>query len=389
MRELPEKGFKAIFLRSLLQIVRRPIYWVGFFMLPLFFFLFLPNLMDQGLPMQIPAAIVDKDGTALSREISQDLAGMQMVDMKDNYQSFTQARHDMQEGKIFGFFLIPDNFQSDLMSGRAPTITFYTNMAYYVPASLLFKTFKATAAYAKAGMAVSMIDAVGGKADPSLLLPVNIESRPLGNPWLDYAIYLCNSFLPCMLQLMIFVITCFSLGHEIKHATSPRLLQMADGSIFKALAAKLLPQTIIWIVVAIFMEAWLFGWCHYPMHGSWWWLTLSQLMFVLASQAMGVFLFGLLPNLRLSLSAAALLGVLSFSLAAFSFPVESMYPAIGIFSWIFPTRYNFLIYIDQALNGIPIYYSRLWYVAYILFMLLPLTMMWNIKRSMKNPVYVP
>ena len=102
-----------------------------------------------------------------------------------------------------------------------------------------------------------------------------------------------------------------------------------------------------------------------------------------------MFFFGVLPNLRLSLSVSALLGILSFSLAAFSFPVESMYPSLGIFSWILPIRYNFLIYIDQALNGIPVYYSRIWYVAYIIFMLLPLTMLWNIKRAMRRPVYIP
>ena len=188
---------------------------------------------------------------------------------------------------------------------------------------------------------------------------------------------------------MIFLVTCFSLGQEIKYGSSRRLLDMADGSIVKALAAKLLPQTIIWIVLVLFMESWLFRWNAYPMHGSWWWLTLSEIMFVLASQGLGVFFFGVLPNLRLSLSVSALLGILSFSLAAFSFPVESMYPSLGIFSWILPIRYNFLIYIDQALNGIPVYYSRIWYVAYIIFMLLPLTMLWNIKRAMRRPVYIP
>lgn len=390
MKEIPQKGFKAIFVRSVLQIVRRPLYWVGFFLLPLFFFLFLTNLMQQGLPSQVPAAIVDKDGTSLSRQITQNLSSMQMVDLTEACDSYTQARQDMQTGKIFGFFLIPENFQADLLAGRKPVITFYTNMTYYVPASLLFKTFKATALYAKAGVAVSVLETAGVDADASsLMMPVNISARPLGNPWLNYAVYLCNSFVPCVLQLMIFLVTCFSLGQEIKYGSSRRLLDMADGSIVKALAAKLLPQTIIWIVIVIFMESWLFRWNHYPMHGSWWWLTLSEVMFVLASQGMGVFFFGLLPNLRLSLSVSALIGILSFSIAAFSFPAESMYPAVGIFSWILPIRYNFLIYIDQALNGIPLYYSRIWFAAYIVFMLLPFTMLWNIKRAMKRPVYAP
>ena len=137
------------------------------------------------------------------------------------------------------------------------------------------------------------------------------------------------------------------------------------------------------------MEAWLFKYNHFPMHGSWLWITLSEVMFVLACQGLALFFYSVLPNLRLSLSISALVGILSFSLAAFSFPVESMYGSLAIFSWILPTRYNFLIYIDQALNGIDIYYSRWWYVAYIIFMLLPLTMLWRLKRAYRRPVYTP
>ena len=382
---------KAIFIRSVLQIVRRPIYWVAFFILPLFCFMLLTSLMQEGLPSKVPAAMIDKDGSSLSRSLTQNLGGMQMVDLVSDCNSYTEARHLMQKGDIFGFFLIPENFERDLLSGRKPTITFYTNMTYFVPASILFKTFKTTALYTKAGVAMTVMESVG--ASPRdvtpLLLPINIQARGIHNPGLNYAIYLCNSFIPGVLELMIFLVTCFSLGQEIKYGTSSKLLAMANGSIVKALFAKLLPQTIIWIVIAIFMEAWLFGINGYPVYGSWFWLTVSEIMFVLACQGWAVFFFGVLPNLRLSLSVSALLGILAFSVAAFSFPVESMYGAISIFSWILPVRYNLLIYIDQALNGIPVYYSRVWFVAYIVFMILPFTMLWRIKREMAKPVYAP
>lgn len=383
-------GFRAIFRRSVLQLVRRPIYWVGILLLPLFCFIFLTSLMESGLPTQVPAAIVDKDGSKLSREISQTLASMQMVKVEASPESFSQARHLMQEGKIFGYFLIPDNYEADLLAGRKPNITFYTNMTYFVPASLLFKTFKTTALYSKAGVAMQILQSVGDTGDVApLLQPINISSRPIGNPWLNYGVYLANSFVPCVLQLMIMLVTCFSLGQETKYGSSVQLMRMAHGSVVRAVSGKLLPQTIVWMVIAIFMEVWLFKYNHYPMHGSWGWMTLSQVMFVLAAQGMGLFIFCVLPNLRLSLSVSALIGILSFSIAAFSFPVESMYGSIAIFSWIVPTRYNFLIYIDQALNGIHIYYSRIWFAAYIVFMALPFTMLWRLKRNLLRPVYSP
>ena len=66
-----------------------------------------------------------------------------------------------------------------------------------------------------------------------------------------------------------------------------------------------------------------------------------------------------------------------------------MYPAIGIFSWLMPIRYNFLIYIDQALNGIDPYYSRWYYVAYLAYFAGAAALLPRIGRAYRQQVYVP
>jgi len=347
-------------------------------------------MMQNGLPEKMPAAIVDQDHSSLSRRITFNLNGMQLTDIADTCASYTEARRLMQEGKIYGFFFIPEGFEQDLIAGRKPVISFYTNMTYYVPGTLLYKNFKTTAVYTKAGTAMQLLQASGlsGQVDVALQ-PLNITEHPIGNPWLNYAIYLCNSFLPGVLQLMIFLVTCYSLLHDIKSGHSVQVMNMANGSIFKAVFSKMLPQTLVWWVMALFMESWLFGWNQYPMNGSWLWITLSELMYVLACQGFAVFVCGLICNLRMGLSICALLGILTFSIGCYSFAYESMYGGIAIFSWIVPARYNFLIYIDQALNGIDIYWSRWWYIAYIIFMFLPLCSLWKLKRNYLHPVYIP
>lgn len=381
---------KAIMLRSLLQIVRRPIYWTGIFLLPLFCMLFMTSELEEGLPIKVHSAVIDHDGSTLSRKVTQTLAGMEMIDVREVCTSYTEARHLMQEGKIYGFFMIPDNFERDVLAGRAPSLTFYTNTSYYVPALLLFKTFKTVATYTKAGIAVEVASEAGAGSDmASAMVPVNIGVRGLGNPGLNYGIYLCNSFVPGIFQLMIMLMTCLSLGQEIKYGYSRKVLAMGGGNILKVIAGKLLPQTLIWWVLIIMMMSWLFGWMGYPMHGSWFWMTLNELLFVLASQALGVFFFGVIPSLRMSLSIAALIGILTLSIAAFSFPLESMYGSISIFSWILPARYNFLIYVDQALNGRDIFYSRWWFVCYIFIILASLLPVWRIKKAYARQVYAP
>lgn len=389
-RAIPD-SLKGIMTRSIIQIVRRPLMWIALFGLPLFMFLFVGSILEKGLPTRIPAAIVDKDGTGLSRSITQTLGGMQMVDLVESDNSYSAARQSLQEGRIYGFFMIPENFQSDLLAGRKPVITFYTNMTYYVPGTLLFKTFKATAIYSKAGIAMEVVQDVGGNPDElaPLMQPVNIQARGIGNPTLNYGIYLGNSFIPAILQLMILLATAFVLGQEIKYNTSPRLMRMADGSIVKALFGKLFPQTVVWWVIATFMLAWLYRFNHYPMNGQWWVMVLNELMYVVAAQCFAVAVFGLLPNLRLSLSVCALTGILTFSIAAYSFPVQSMYGGMAIFSYLMPARYNFLIYANTALNGLPFHYSLIWFACYLAYPLLALLFSPRIKNAFLKPVYCP
>lgn len=385
------KSFILVFKRSVRQLASRRIYWLTMVVMPLFCMIFLTDLLRDGLPIKAPAAVVDYDRSELSRRMIQSLNGAQMSRITAVYDNIGDARRAMQRGEIYGCYLIPENFQSDLLSVRTPTVSYYTNMAYYVPASLLYKNFTASALYAKADVLSGLLTDVGVDAEEivPLLQPINIEVRGLSNPWLDYAVYLCNSFVPTIMQLMIFLTTAFAVCQEMKRATSPLWLRLAKGSVIRALSAKLLPQTIGWQIMMLFMLWWFYGRNGFVMNGSWGWMILSEMMFVLACQGFALFVVGVLPNLRLALSVGALIGVLSFSIGAFSFPYESMYGSIGVFSWLVPVRYNFLIYIDQALNGIDVYYSRIFYVAYIVFMLLPLLVIKRLKRELLNPVYVP
>lgn len=385
------KSFILVFKRSVRQLASRRIYWLTMVVMPLFCMIFLTDLLREGLPIKAPAAVVDYDRSELSRRMIQSLNGAQMSRITAVYDNIGDTRRAMQRGEIYGFYLIPENFQSDLLSVRTPTVSYYTNMAYYVPASLLYKNFTASALYAKADVLSGLLTDVGVDAEEivPLLQPINIEVRGLSNPWLDYAVYLCNSFVPAIMQLMIFLTTAFAVCQEMKRATSPLWLRLAKGSVIRALSAKLLPQTIGWQIMMLFMLWWFYGRNGFVMNGSWGWMILSEMMFVLACQGFALFVVGVLPNLRLALSVGALVGVLSFSIGAFSFPYESMYGSIGVFSWLVPVRYNFLIYIDQALNGIDVYYSRIFYVAYIVFMLLPLLVIKRLKRELLNPVYVP
>lgn len=373
------------------QLTSRPIYILGMIAVPMFVAFFFLDLMDEGLPLKAPTAIVDLDNSSASRNVTRNLSASELVSLDYRPVSYDEAMKLLKSGDIFGFFMIPRNFQADAAAGRETTITYYCNMAYFVPGTLSFKSFKQTAVTSSGGIAKVTLVSAGLSEDlvGTMLQPVTTQEHPIGNPWTNYSIYLSNSFVPCLLQLIIFQFTAFSILQEIKRGTSAQWMNDAGGSILVACAGKLIPQFVIFSVVGLAIQSMLYGYWGFPVNGSMWGMIVAMLLLVASSQAFALLVSSLIPNLRFALSILSLLGILSFSLAGFSFPVENMYPMVGVFAYIIPVRYYFLIYINTALNGYELYYVRWEYIAMLLFLLTPFTMLWKLKRSSLHPVYIP
>lgn len=384
-------GLISTMARELRLLTERRVYLYAMILVPVGVALFFLSLLSEGLPLKVPTAVVDLDNSALSRNVVRNLNSQELTDIKMNIGSYHEAIERVRSGEIFGFFYIPRNFEQDAVGGNSPTITYYTNMTYYVPGTLAFKGFKTMAVGTSGAIAeTKLVDAGVNEGFAGVMLqPVVIDIHPMNNPWTNYSIYLSNSFVPAALELMIFLITVFSICQEIKTGRSTQWLANADGSIVTALVGKLLPQTVIFIAVGIMIDALFFKFNNFPMNGSWWGMIVAMILFVVACQSFAVFVCSCVPNLRFALSLCSLTGILAFSIAGFSFPVESMYGSIGIFSYILPVRYYFLIYIDQALNGIDMYYSRWYFIALLMFPLVTVPVLWNLKRFLVRPVYIP
>lgn len=389
-----EKKYIALWLvmkRECRRLVSRPLYLFCMVIAPLFCYIFFTTLMDSGLPTNLPVGAVDMDQSATSRNIIRNLDAFGQTAVVAHYGSVAEARIAVQEGKIYGFFYIPKGLSADAQSQRQPKISFYTNNSYLIAGSLLFKDMKMMSELAAGAAGRSVLYAKGATEDQAmaLLQPIVIDTHPLNNPWLNYSVYLCNTLVPGVLMLMIFMITVYSIGTEIKERTARGWLRMGNNSIYIALAGKLLPHTVIFFIMGIFYNVYLYGFLHFPCNSGILPMILATLCLVLASQCCGVVMIGTLPTLRLGLSFASLWGVLSFSISGFSYPVMAMHPVLQALSNLFPLRHYFLIYVDQALNGYSMVYSWPNYMALLIFMMLPFLVVHRLKEALIYYKYVP
>lgn len=374
----------TIFRREMRIFAHRPLFLFTMIVAPVLCVVFFTTLMSDGLPTKLPAGLVDEDNTHITHIVTRILGSMEETDLGTRYPSFTEARSAMQRGEIYGFFYIPKGLTEDAIANRQPRLSFYTNETYFVPGTLLMKDLRYVCELS--GLALTRETLYGKglteKQAMGILQAIVIETHPLNNPYLDYSVYLNNILLPGILILLVMLCTTYTIGLEWKRGTQRELYSLSGCSSTVALVGKLLPQTVLFSLMFIFYDVYFYKFLMSPCNSGIGAMMLLGVVTVLAAQAFGVFLFGaFIGQMRLSMCLCSLWGILSFSLAGFTYPVPAMDGLLQKLSWLFPLRHYYLIYVNQALDGYSVLYVWPSVVALLVFLLLPCTVLWRYRAA--------
>jgi ABC-2 type transport system permease protein len=242
---------------------------------------------------------------------------------------------------------------------------------------------------AAVGQATMRVKGFTDEQIQTFLQPIKLDMHMIANPWVSYNAYLTTMIVPGMIMLFIFLITAYSLGNELKFGTSKEWIQMSNNKILIALLGKFLPQTLIFLAVVYGYEFYVFYILDFPHMGGPLLLLLIGFIQVLSSQGFGIFIFGLMPSLRMSMSICSLWAVLSFSMVGSAFPVMGMDSPLQSLSWLFPLRHYYMIYQICILNNFPLADAWLHFAVLLAFMLLPWLVVRKIKNVMLTYVYIP
>lgn len=382
---------RGIIKREVRIFSHRPLFLFCMIIAPLLCIFFFTTMMRAGLPHELPAAVVDADNTHVSRMVVRVLDSFQETNVKYVYQSFSEARQAVMEGRIYGFFYIPKGTTVKAESSRQPRLSFYTNDCYYVPGNLLMKDMKTASVLV--GLALTRESLYGqGYTDSQamgVLQPIVIETHPVKNSFMDYSVYLSNMLVPGIIILLMLLTTTYSIGIEWKMKTQRQWYAMAGYSPTVALTGKLLPQTLLYIIILWFMDIYFFKFLGYPCNCGLPTMLALSVLTVLSTQGFGIFLFGLMAGeIRLAMCICSLWGILSFSLAGFTYPVTAMHPFLRSLAVCFPLRHYYLIYVNCALNGYPLHYVAAPVACLFGLMLLPLLVLRRYRTAFLKFTYL-
>jgi ABC-2 type transport system permease protein len=358
---------------------------------PLAVMFFFTSMLDEGQPQELPVAVVDLDNTSTSRNLIRRLDAFQTSRVVAHYPSVSEARRAIQQNKIYGFLYIPKGTTAKLMASRQPKISFYYSMTTLSSGSLIYRDMKTVATLGSAGVGQATMRAKGftdGQIK-TFLQPVVIDLHQVNNATTDYNVYLSTVMVPGVMMLFIFLITTYAIGTELKFNHSKELMAMAGNHISVALVGKLLPHTLVWLTLVFGYSYYVFGMLEFPHPGGVGMIVLLNVLMVMAAQGFGIFAFGLLPSLRMSMSISSLWAVLSVSMCGAAFPVMGMDAPLQALANLFPLRHYYMLYQICVFNGFPLL-DAWWHVAALVaFGLLPIMVAGKIKNAMLTYVYIP
>jgi ABC-2 type transport system permease protein len=370
--------------REINRMTSRPLYFLSVVILPLLSLLFFVSLMKEGVPVKLPVAVVDYDHTALSAKFRRTIDATPGSSVVMTPATEHEALSELRKGNIYGYVVLPHNLQADIMNGTQPVVRFYYQNGLLIAGGLIQNDLTITLHTLSAGVNKQKREAMG-QNEVSVyaeIQPVKPDAHLLFNPETNYPVYVTSIMLPIMLQVFILMITVYSIGIEIKERTSREWLRKAGKSVFVALTGKLLPYTVIFVILSLFSNFLLFKALMVPVNTGVVYLVLLSLLYVLAYQAIAVFFVGLLPMMRHSLNLAAFYGILALTLCGFSFPIEHIPEVFRLWAEAFPVRHYMHIFQSQILAGFDFVYAAPSYLKFMLFLLLPFVIIFRLKSAL-------
>lgn len=347
--------------------------------------------MNEGQPVEMPIGIVDNDNTTVTRKLTRMIDSFQSSRVVAHYPTIDEARKSVQRNEIYGFIYFPEHMTQDLLSARQPKMSIYYSNVSLTAGALLYKEMKVLCNLGSAAVGQSTLLAKGATKQQAtaFLQPITLDAHNIGNPWVNYNIYLSTMFIPTCLLLFVFLMTAYSLGTEIKFGTHKQWLQMADDNFALALFTKLFPQTIIFLFTMSVCMVYMFGILHFPAPGGMPHLIFLCTLSIIAAQGFAVFMFGLVPSLRMAMSICSLWGVLSFSMVGTTYPIFAMDAPLQAMAWLFPMRHYYLIYQLCVFNDYPLADASSAIIALLCFTILPAFVIRRMKKAFNEFGYQP
>jgi ABC-2 type transport system permease protein len=349
-------GFWLVFWREVGWLRRRPFLLGLTTIIPLAQMTFLAAIFSAGLATRLPIGVLDLDSSDLSRTIIRMVDATADSAVAVRAGDLAEGRGMILSGKIHGLLMLPLNLQRDVFAGRRPEVVFFYNTQTLTTGNLTVRGINAALPTAAAGIRLSLRTAQGQPLDIAQadLQPIPVQTHALFNPTLNYAYFLLTALIPSVLQVIMVTTSSYSVGLDVETPHRLRILRSLGGGLWPAMAGKMLPYTILFLLVLGLSDTLLFVVFELPLRGHPWLLIIAGVLFILSCQLLGALLALLLKPTISAVSISTLMTAPAFGFMGIGFPRLGMNAFAYGYGALLPGTWYLTARIDQTVRGTPI-----------------------------------
>ena len=364
------------FKRELREIKSDKLHIAILLILPTSMVLFFGFIFYRGAIEDVPIAVVDRDCTPLSRQMLRMVDATSGVDIAYQEWDMASAEKLMLDGEVAGIIYVDKGFEDGVYRGETASVGCYLSGANISASGVASRDIQQAVQTFSAGVALQMLQSMGVSYSEAMVdvMPINIQSNIISNPYLNYGYYLAPIFMILGIVIFTMLATIYSVGRELRYRTAPDWLATANNSLVGGVVGKLLPITISMTLMSQFIYFILFVIMGMECESSYLTLTLITILFIVVYESVALSIIALTANMRLALSLGGGYSVMAFTFSGITFPTVAMYGVARIFSKLFPLSYFSDIFVSQVMRGAPFSYDvdNLLYMTLFLILVPPL-----------------
>ncbi|WP_342727566.1 ABC transporter permease [Bradyrhizobium sp. B097] len=349
MRLASKPGFWRVAQRECRWLVRDRVALLLIFGVPLFAFAVLTTVFSQPVIRGLGVTIVDTDKSDTSRALTQQVAASPSLRIVDDSGSLSSAVQDIRSGKAISAIFIPPNFERDLKADRRPQVVGFYNQQFLTAAGIASSGLNDVLSAAASAAAPANRAAPA----PASMGTLTAETIALVNPQKNYAQFLLRALLPTIIHVVITLAAGYSVGSEFRRRNAREWLESAGGDPIAALAGKLAPLFVIFILIMLAQPLILEGVLQIPFKGDALLMIAAGLLLIIAYLSLGALLQLLVRDLATGLGLAGLIASPAFGYAGVGFPTIGMNTFAQVWSAILPLRWYMAVLMGQAARGLP------------------------------------
>ncbi|VIO78837.1 hypothetical protein CI1B_75120 [Bradyrhizobium ivorense] len=359
MRLGSKPGFWRVALRESRWLLHDRVALLLIFGVPLFAFVVLTTVFSHPVIRGLGVTVVDEDKSDTSRALVEYIAASPSLNIVDRSGTLSTAVQDIRSGKAISAVYIPPNFERDVNAQRRPQVVGFYNQQFLTAAGI------ASSGLNDALSAAARVAAPAASAAPA---PASVgtltaETIALVNPQKNYAQFLLRALLPTIIHVVITLAAGYSVGSEFHRRNAREWLDSAGGDPLVALAGKLAPLFVIFVLVMLAEPLVLEGVLQISFKGDLLLMVAAASLLIIAYMSMSALLQLLVSDLATGLGLAGLIASPAFGYAGVGFPTIAMNGFAQVWSAILPLRWYMAVLLGQAARGLPVAESAVPFAA--------------------------